>query len=370
VEKSRILIGLVTALPVEWAALQLMIDNPVPVNVDGDPSGYWHGTIPSRVPERPHHIVAVSQVIDGNRSAAAVSTRLASSFPALRNVVMCGIAGGVPSGEHDIRLGDVVTSAKGIVDYDHVRSEAGGDRLRRSLDGLSKLMLDADRSLEGAERLGGTDWARALGRAERFRGFRSPPSTSSAPTVHRGAIGSADRLLRNAALRDRLATEFGLIAVEMEGAGIAVGSDLSGLHWYVVRGIADLADGAKNDLYHPYASLAAAAYVRSLLAQVAPPPNFTTGTAETGFASLIDALTPLLSDEQNRRTILRRLPARIGNQVPTRDTARVQAVALADTCERFPGGGQSLLEAVSSVAGDDPDFPAFADAMRRHWRGR
>jgi nucleoside phosphorylase len=325
--------------------------------------------MPSRAPGRPHQIIAVRQVIDGNRSAAAVSTRLAASFPNLQHLVMCGIAGGVPSTGYDIRLGDVVSSTRGIIDYDHVRSGDDGDQLRRSLEGLSKLILDADGSLEAMERLGRATWFQELDRADLPSGFRNPSTSNAVPTVHRGAIGSADRLLRNAALRDRLASRFGMIAVEMEGSGIAVGSDLNGLHWYVVRGISDLADGTKNDDFHPYASLGAAAYVRSLLSQLASP----RGTAEVpgdGFGTIISALTPLLSDEQDRRTVLRRLPERIRTQVPTRDTARVQAVALADTCERFHGGGVSLLDAVSSVAGDNPDFPRFAEAMRLHWRGR
>jgi len=364
-EKSRILIGLVTALPVEWAALQLMIEDAVPVDVDGDPSLYLHGTMPSRVPGRLHHVIAVRQVIDGNRSAAVVSTRLASSFPNLRHLVMCGIAGGVPSEGHDVRIGDVVSSTEGIIDYDHVRSDGGGDRLRRSLEGLSKVILDADKSLETKDKLGRANWSQILDRPGLPPSFRR---SSQAPAVHRGAIGSADRLLRNAVLRDRLGSRYGILAVEMEGSGIAVGSDLNGLYWYVVRGIADLADGAKNDLFHPSASLAAAAYVRSLVGELPPPP----GAAEApgnGFGVIVSALTPLLSNEQNRWTILRRLPERIRTQVPSRDTARVQAVALADTCERFPGGGQSLLDAVALVAGDDPDFPKFAEAMRRHWRG-
>jgi hypothetical protein len=187
--------------------------------------------------------------------------------------------------------------------------------------------------------------------------------------VHRGAIGSADRLLRNASLRDRLAREFGMIAFEMEGSGIAVGSDLNGLRWYVVRGISDLADSSKNDNFHPYASLAAAAYVRSLLGEL-PPPGNPAEVPGGGFSAIVSALTSLLNDEQQRRTILRRLPEWIGTQVPIQDTARLQAVALAHTCERFPGGGESLLDAVNVVAGDDPDFPTFAESMRINWRGR
>ncbi|GAA2507774.1 hypothetical protein Ahu01nite_059400 [Winogradskya humida] len=357
-EKSRILIGLVTALSDEWDAVESTIDNPAQVTVDGDTTSYLYGTVPSRVQGQPHHVIAVQQVIDGNRSAAAVSARLAASFPGVRHLIMCGIAGGVPSAGHDIRIGDVVSSTRGIVDYDHVRSEAGGDRLRRPVEGLSKLLLSADQRLEAAERAGRATW---------FQALEAPFDRK--PAVHRGAIGSADRLLRNAALRDRLAREFGVIAVEMEAAGLAVGADLNGLHWYVVRGISDLADGTKSDDYHKYAASTAAAYVRSLLHEVAPPSGHAE-VSEDGFGAIVSALTLLLSDEQNRRTILRRLPANIRTQVPNRDTARIQAVELVGTCERFPGGGESLLDAVGAVAADDPDFPMFTEALRLHWRGR
>ena len=230
---------------------------------------------------------------------------------------------------------------------------------------MSKLLLDADGNLETREKLGQATWPSLLDRPNLPPAFRGPPS---APAVHRGAIGSADRLLRNAVLRDHLASEYGILAVEMEGSGIAVASDLNGLYWYVVRGIADLADGAKNDLFHPYAALVAAAYVRALLGELNPPPG-TANLPGDGFAVIISALTLLLDDEQDRRTVLRRLPERIRTQVPSRDTARVQAVALADTCERFDGGGQSLLDAVGAVAGGHPRFPDFAKAMRLHWRG-
>src|SRR5262249_59749362 len=53
---------------------------------------------------------------------------------------------------------------------------------------------------------------------------------------------------------------------EMEGWGVAVGADLHDRHWCVVRGVADYCDDrTKNDLWHRYASLTAAAYTRSLL---------------------------------------------------------------------------------------------------------
>src|SRR5215471_3106469 len=46
----------------------------------------------------------------GNNSAAIVAARMRSSFAGIRFGLMVGIGGGVPSKEHDIRLGDVVVS--------------------------------------------------------------------------------------------------------------------------------------------------------------------------------------------------------------------------------------------------------------------
>ena len=56
-----------------------------------------------------------------------------------------------------------------------------------------------------------------------------------------------------------------------KGPVSASAATLHGLGWYVVRGIADYCDPTKNDTWHPYAALAAAAYARALLSEVRPP---------------------------------------------------------------------------------------------------
>jgi nucleoside phosphorylase len=48
----------------------------------------------------------------GNDSAASVAVQMKSSFNAIRFGLMVGIGGGVPSAEHDVRLGDVVVSQR------------------------------------------------------------------------------------------------------------------------------------------------------------------------------------------------------------------------------------------------------------------
>jgi len=156
-----------------------------------------------------------------------------------------------------IRLGDVVSATDGIVGYDHVRSYPGGPaRRRRDVEGF----LRADRELATQGLFGRNSWTDALLDRSLPDQFRRPSANADprarrgiargTPHVHRGRIGSAERVVRDRAVRDRIAADYGLMAVEMEGSGVAVGSDLHGMHWYIVRGVA---------------ALAAAAYVRALL---------------------------------------------------------------------------------------------------------
>lgn len=60
----------------------------------------------------------------GKISAAKVATQMLSTFKSLRFGLMVGMGGGVPSQEHDIRLGDVVVSQPsetfgGVIQYDY-----------------------------------------------------------------------------------------------------------------------------------------------------------------------------------------------------------------------------------------------------------
>jgi nucleoside phosphorylase len=104
------------------------------------------------------------------------------------------------------------------------------------------------------------------------------------PKVHYAAIGSADVLLRDEVRRDEvrrdeIAATHQIMAVEMEGSGVAAGSALHGVQWFVVRGVVDYCENpGKNDVWHAHSSLAAAAYVRALLARCHP---FTPSTART-----------------------------------------------------------------------------------------
>jgi nucleoside phosphorylase len=54
----------------------------------------------------------------------------------------------------------------------------------------------------------------------------------------------------------------------MEASGIADATWTRNHEYFVVCGICDYCDANKNDLWQPYAAMAAAAYVRALLESI------------------------------------------------------------------------------------------------------
>lgn len=396
-------IGIITALPVEYAALDTFLDAVYDQPTKQDPHNYRSGLLPSKDPARPHHVIAALQTRDGTRSAAATCTDMVRSFPSLRVFIMCGIAGGIPSlsdPRRDVCLGDVVVATDGIVDFGHVRRVDGVDSLRRPASGISAALLRADRELQVMALRGEEPWQTILeGAVARHARFRRPPaeadpfygdrlaaqgsenrfdpmpsqSSAQRPRLWRGALGSSDILLRDVAFRDRLAVEHNVIAVEMEGAGIAAAAESHDRHWFEVRGISDYCDNrTKNDAWHDYSALAAGAYVRSLLA-VCPPFGGIGGAADrsaNGLQTIVDTLLalPVIADDYQRRAVLAQLPGEIRAAVPDSVTARIHVVGLIRTCERIPGGRDALLDALRLVLGPTTaDYLRTEAVIRQNW---
>ncbi|MFY1669822.1 effector-associated domain 2-containing protein [Plantactinospora sp. WMMB334] len=395
-------VGIVTALPLECAAVRLMVNGLDDLEVPGDLNHYRVGTLPSRDSEHPHRVVVAVQAEDGTRNAAAICTDMARSFPGLAVFVMCGIAGGVPAPhqpDRHVRLGDVVVATRGVVDYDHVRTVDGAETVRRPVQRPSTTLLRADRELQIKELTGEQPLRGLLDRTEirgsmfsrpgRSAGRGSPDipvdphldtaggRTDGSPRVHRGAIGSADRLLRDAARRDALALKHSIRAVEMEGSGIAVAADLNERQWFMVRGVADHCDDrTKTDAWHPYAALVAAAYVRALLSEALPfgaQRHHRGGWTPTDLQLIVDALleVPAIRDDYQRRAIIALLPAHIRNAVPDSVRGRLHVIGIVQTCEYFPDGRSALLDALRLTLGpDDPEFQRVGSVVLRHWSGR
>jgi nucleoside phosphorylase len=291
--------GIVTALPEEFAAVRVLLDDAGPPRtIAGDRALYVLGTMPSRDESHPHRVVLTLLGDTGNSAAAEACANLIRSFPSVDNVIMCGIACGVPNPEHaerHVRLGDIVVATWGIADYDHVVETDAGRRPRQPFPAPSPMLVRLARYLAAVEISGERPWekwitdalaglpaaARPADSADRLHAPDDPgrpiPHPSPAlsghrtgwPKVHHGLIGSADRSLRSARVRDALAADQ-LIAFEMEGKGIGQAGFAGGLEWFVVRGVSDYGDMHTGQRWRGYAAVVAAAYVRALLAECPP----------------------------------------------------------------------------------------------------
>ncbi len=86
------------------------------------------------------------------------------------------------------------------------------------------------------------------------------------PTIHYGLIASANQLMKDAVVRDRLAAENDILCFEMGAAGL-----MNHFPCLVIRGVCDYSDSHKNKEWQGYAAMAAAAYAKDLLHRI--PPN-------------------------------------------------------------------------------------------------
>jgi hypothetical protein len=98
-----------------------------------------------------------------------------------------------------------------------------------------------------------------------------------------GAIGSGDKLIKNASKRNALRDQYNLIGIEMEAAGtinrIPVG---------VIRGVCDYADERKNKHWQPYAAAMAAAYAKAVLEQIKPREEHGKGTHQYRIGNTVE----------------------------------------------------------------------------------
>ncbi|KAK1621887.1 nucleoside phosphorylase domain-containing protein [Colletotrichum phormii] len=237
----------------------------------------------------------------GIASAAVVAGDMLHSFPNIRLGLMVGIGGGAPSQKHDIRLGDIVVSSPrngkgGVFQYNFGKTiqnqtflETGflnqsPKVLRAAVSGL-KAMYEADgHQLDDYVKM-------VIEKKPRLRKKYSRPHPSSnrlyksdivltpdseegciepcrydsthlvprrerdededSPTIHYGLIASANQLIKDALIRDRLAAEKDVLCFKIEAAGL-----INHFPYLVIRG---------------FAAMVAIAYAKDVLRQI--PPN-------------------------------------------------------------------------------------------------
>ncbi|KAJ5813586.1 uncharacterized protein N7503_000336 [Penicillium pulvis] len=83
---------------------------------------------------------------------------------------------------------------------------------------------------------------------------------AQAPSIFVGRIGSGDTVVKSGEDRDRIAKSHGVIAFEMEGAGI-----WDELPCIVVKAVCDYADSHKNKIWQDFAAATAASVTKALL---------------------------------------------------------------------------------------------------------
>ncbi|KAK2793458.1 hypothetical protein FQN50_010002 [Emmonsiellopsis sp. PD_5] len=113
--------------------------------------------------------------------------------------------------------------------------------------------------------------------------FQPPDIVSPDLAIHFGPIASGDQVIRSAKHRDLTAKNHGVIAFEMEGAGV-----WDNISTVVIKGVSDYADSHKDKEWQPYAAAVAAACMKAFLKQfvdmepaISLPPRSRTRTERT-----------------------------------------------------------------------------------------
>jgi nucleoside phosphorylase len=294
-------IGIITVLSDEHTAMRAMITDGKTVSFPGKGAGhqFYIGHIKS-FGDGDKHIVALAQTTgDNNNKAAIRAAKLIEHFPNLKLILMVGIAGGTPlisecfiendqgTIEKHVRLGDIVVSSS-IVQYDYKKQYFAESTLKGENLPPSAEMVQAQKTLDGNMSFGKYPWLNYISDANNLLAdnFRRPDSStdilydfdgkiiahpiddkrnSENPYIFSGKIASSNTVLKNPQKRDKLKKEHDVFAVEMEASGIADATWEAGIGYYVVRGISDYCDSHKNNKWHKYASLVAAAYARALI---------------------------------------------------------------------------------------------------------
>ncbi|ENH71250.1 Putative ankyrin repeat protein L25 [Fusarium oxysporum f. sp. cubense race 1] len=310
-EAEEYTIGWICALTKELIAAKVFLDflhDPVDNAAINDDNNYTLGSIGK-------HNVVIAVLPYGQYglvNATAALKDMTRTFSNLRAVLMVGIGGGVPC-ENDIRLGDIVVgsvgpSSGGVIQYDYGRAIQGEEfavtghlnqppmafltamsalHARYEMEGHS-IDSNIDRALQRYKRLG-KKYKRPEASTDRLyesnfvhqgsKGIRCSELCGNDNLVHRaergedennpathcGLIASGNQLVKNALLRDKLAAKHGILCFEMEAAGL-----MNHFPCVLIRGICDYSDSHKNDEWQEYAAMAAAAYTKDLLLQVAP----------------------------------------------------------------------------------------------------
>ncbi|KAI2888936.1 hypothetical protein CBS63078_10339 [Aspergillus niger] len=290
--RSDFEIAIICALTVEQDAVHALFDHywddngPSYDKHPGDPNAYSCGAIGR------HNVVLVYMPGMGKANAAAVAAHCRVSFPNLKLALIVGVCGASPftNTAQEIILGDVIIG-DGIIQYDFGR-QYPDQFIRRNtlLDSLGRpgpeirahmAKLKTRRGRASLHHAMDTH-LRFLQSHPQFKEDYQYPGTEQdvlykpdcnivisrrrleqirpRPCVHFGAIASGDTLMGSGMRRDTIATKEGIVAFEMEGAGVS-----DNIPHVIIKGVSDYADSRKTKAWQPYAAGTAAACMKAFL---------------------------------------------------------------------------------------------------------
>jgi nucleoside phosphorylase len=308
---SGVRIGLVTALQLETDSLLAVARElgctrpPIPRSALDVTAFYYPVEFRVSGSEEPLRGIICQCAEMGNNSAAIAATCILKDYQVVENLIIVGVAGGVPAAptEFDalqstgqindhVRLGDAVISKDGIFQYDLVKRYSGerfefravkktvAPNLTFFCDQISRHILAFEEKVNllvelvspslhvirpnpGTDILQEFEFDSATDQFIPVRSFIHPPQLRrdvKTSMVHFGEIASANVLLKDPKLRDSLRLR-SVRAIEMEGSGVADAAWTFHRGYIAIRGICDYCDPNKNDTWKPYAALVAAATV-------------------------------------------------------------------------------------------------------------
>lgn len=327
-------VAIICALAIEADAVLALFDDhwddipgaPPYRKATGDPVTYSTGSIGE------HDVVLAHMPGMGKVQGGTVAAHCRTSFPNIKLGIVSGICGAVPFAPdtgREIILGDVIISS-GIVQYDFGRhlprgfvrkdtildnlgrpnqelrgilAKLGTSQARKKLEKdveMNLARLGDDDSLKakypgtGNDRLftstyyhlneelgcdgGGCDGELVV--RQRLEGI------DPCPAVHLGVFASGDKVMKSAVDRDLLAKDQGIVAFEMEGAGV-----WDSFPCVVIKGVCDYADSHKTKVWQRYAAATAAACVKTFLGHWMPRSD-----SLRGMRPSLKACSRLLSD--------------------------------------------------------------------------
>ncbi|KAF4340762.1 hypothetical protein FBEOM_5323 [Fusarium beomiforme] len=399
-------VGWISAIPTETvAAIQFLDEKHEPPDfvAVNDHNNYNLGRMG-------RHNVVIATLPDGEYGttiAATAARDMLHSFPNIRIGLMVGIAGGAPSPNHDIRLGDVVISSRdggyaGVFQYDYgktiqdqvfhttqildqppqiLRTAVSGLKIKHTTEG-HHLSDQVARILERNERLKTQGYCRPPAMDDRLyksdivhqdscyghRDSCNPDPKSDHvidrperaedkddPAIHYGTIASANQLMKDAKIRDELAIKDGVLCFEMEAAGL-----MNHFPCLVIRGICDYSDTHKNKKWQGYAALTAAAYAKELLQQTLPHKVESERPVAEAIGLIAERIEGVQQTLQNTKVVTESInkenrTERIKDWLrpPDPSTNTIQARSL-----RHKGTGEWLLR--------HPAFQAWCSGSHRH----